>query len=364
MPLICHFLIGPPGSGKSTFAASLMQLGKYKIISSDSIREQLYGNENIQGNWVEIEAEIIAKMVNAVTASQPFIYDATNVKRGWRMDMLRKVARAVTTQGTRWRKPQWVCWHLRTPLAKCKEWNRKRSRQVPETVIEMGYQSLKDFPPMMAEGFIAVYPVYPMREDFSMQNIADTIKNITADGASLNYEKRQPITPHPYSSLVDFDRLMHLIALTRRDRVISSIPKIDEISTIISRKHGGIYANKKPLISDLNFLQQLGIILPTKTLPASLALVNDKSILASGITPPLTKDFRPHFYANLPDFKRLLRIIIYLGHHQMFTSGEENTEVIIQQLQDDDIIGQLQIDAARQDLKKIIRPYQIIPEFL
>ena len=197
-----------------------------------------------------------------------------------------------------------------------------------------------------------------------MANIADIIRNITASDASENYEKRQPINPHPYSRLVDFDRLMHLMAMTRRDRVISSPPKIDEISSILTRKHGIIYANKKALISDLNFLHQLGIIEPAKTLAASLALVNDKSILASGITPPLTKDFRPHFYANLPDFKRLLRIIIYLGHNQIFTSGAENTEVLIQQLLDDDIIRELQIDAARKDLAKIIRPYQIIPEFL
>ncbi|GAB4287419.1 MAG: hypothetical protein Fur0025_20820 [Oscillatoriaceae cyanobacterium] len=337
-----------------------MQLGKYKIISSDSIRKQLYGYEHIQGDWVEIEAEVIAQMVTNI-AAQPVIYDATNAKRGWRLDMLRKIAKALTNQGTRLPQPKWVGWHLRTPLATCQEWNKKRARQVPETVIEMAYQSLKDFPPMIAEGFIAVYPVYPMREDFSMGNIADIIKTITAYDASWNYEKRQPINPHPYSRLVDFDRLMHLIALTKRD---SSPPKIDEISSILTRKHGIIYANKKALISDLNFLQKLGIIEPAKTWPASLALVNDKSILASGITPPLTKDFRPHFYANLPDFKRLLRIIIYLGHHQMFTFGTENTEVLIQQLLEYDIIGELQIDAARQDLAKIIRPYQIIPEVL
>ncbi|RMG08866.1 MAG: hypothetical protein D6728_13705 [Cyanobacteria bacterium J055] len=46
-----HFLIGLPGSGKSTFAAQLDSLNDESIIiSPDRIRAELYGNESIQGN--------------------------------------------------------------------------------------------------------------------------------------------------------------------------------------------------------------------------------------------------------------------------------------------------------------------------
>jgi predicted kinase len=43
-PLISHFLVGTPGSGKSTFAAQLAKLGNYRIVSPDEIRKQLYGD--------------------------------------------------------------------------------------------------------------------------------------------------------------------------------------------------------------------------------------------------------------------------------------------------------------------------------
>ncbi|HIK12474.1 MAG TPA: ATP-binding protein [Oscillatoriaceae cyanobacterium M33_DOE_052] len=367
MPLICHLLIGPPGSGKSTFAAKLMQLGNYKIISSDGIRKQLYGDENTQGNWGEIEAEIIAQMVNAVAGKQPIIYDATNAKRGWRMDMLRKVAIAVTTQGKGLRKPEWVGWHLRTPLAKCKEWNRNRSRKVPETVIEMGYQSLRDFPPMMAEGFIAVYPVYLQRADFSEQNVAATIENLS--GAKLNDYNRQPMTLHPYSRLVDFDRLMHLIAILIRYYKLESFPKadnttsqhilfagqsIEEISAMMTRLHGKIYADKQALTADLDFLHRHGMIGEKDQNLPSL------KITAGGTDLSKKHNFIPHFYSHLPHFRRLLKIIKFILEHHNLPLDQPRANNLIIQLQEHHIIQPSQVEAVRKDIKKILQPYQIL----
>jgi dephospho-CoA kinase len=53
--MICHFLIGVPGSGKSTFSAEFAKLGNYRIVSTDAIRASLYGDATIQGEWVEVE---------------------------------------------------------------------------------------------------------------------------------------------------------------------------------------------------------------------------------------------------------------------------------------------------------------------
>lgn len=50
--MLCHFLIGVPSSGKSTFAQLLAQTGNYQIISTDAIRQQLYGDETIQGSGI------------------------------------------------------------------------------------------------------------------------------------------------------------------------------------------------------------------------------------------------------------------------------------------------------------------------
>ncbi|RUT03869.1 hypothetical protein DSM106972_047830 [Dulcicalothrix desertica PCC 7102] len=67
-PLICHFLIGSPGAGKSTIAQKLANYDKnYVIVSTDKIRFELYGDESIQGKWEEIEPIVIKQIKDIVT---------------------------------------------------------------------------------------------------------------------------------------------------------------------------------------------------------------------------------------------------------------------------------------------------------
>ena len=49
--LRCHLLIGPPATGKTTVAALLAPLLDAELLSTDRIREELYGDPMIQGNW-------------------------------------------------------------------------------------------------------------------------------------------------------------------------------------------------------------------------------------------------------------------------------------------------------------------------
>ena len=151
VPLICHFLIGPPGCGKSTLATLLTQLDpNARIVSTDRIRLSLFGDESIQGDWSLIEEKVITQIREAVQSGKPVIYDATNVKKEWRLSLLQQVKDD---------KIQWMAWHLQTPLDVCKAWNKQRSRQVPEQVIEELFRALQENPPSQKEGFFAVNSV-------------------------------------------------------------------------------------------------------------------------------------------------------------------------------------------------------------
>jgi predicted kinase len=173
-PLICHVLIGPPGCGKSTFATQLIQLEPTaKIVSTDQIRRELFGDESIQGDWSSVEENVLAQIRAAIQAGRPIIYDATNAKKEWRMSLLRQLA-DVSVAG---RSPnvQWIGWHLQTPLETCKAWNQKRQRQVPVLVIEELFQALHAQPPLAGEGFLAVNPVNVAADGFHLKQIEDQL---------------------------------------------------------------------------------------------------------------------------------------------------------------------------------------------
>ena len=159
--IVSHFLVGPPSSGKSTFARQLIQLNPTaRIVSTDAIRALLFGDESIQGDWLLVEQMVLFQMQEAFDAGCPVIYDATNAKREWRQSILGQVSRI---------NVQWIAWYLQTPLSVCKAWNAKRQRQVPEKAIEEFFQALRDNPPQISEGFIAVYSLVltPMGLEFA-----------------------------------------------------------------------------------------------------------------------------------------------------------------------------------------------------
>ncbi len=168
--VISHFLIGPPSSGKSTLANQLQKLNPTaRIVSTDAVRALLFGDESIQGDWSLIEANVLSQIREAFTAGQPVIYDATNVKREWRISLLERVAD---------NNVQWIAWQLQTPLWLCQLWNKQRTRQVPETVIEEFFFSVQNSPPSVIEGFVAVMGVAVTSEGIDIACIERQLKSV------------------------------------------------------------------------------------------------------------------------------------------------------------------------------------------
>jgi predicted kinase len=146
-----HMLIGPPGSGKSTLAQHMqVWLPHSCLVSTDQIRQDLYGDAAEQGAWPAIEAEVVRQMAQAIEKGQTVIYDATNTQRLWRIAFLQRLQPLGMA---------WIGWHLTTPLAICQQRNRQRSRQVPAPVITTCYEALQRCPPLVSDGFWAIYAV-------------------------------------------------------------------------------------------------------------------------------------------------------------------------------------------------------------
>jgi len=149
-PYSLILLIGLPGSGKSTLARQLVVADpKLTLISTDKIRERLFGDEIVQGVWLLVWREVQRQFQRAVIKISrgevgAAIYDATNAQRRHR----REVIISARAAGFKQIVGLWVD----TPVWLCLARNRRRDRLVPEEVILRMHRQLRDAPPSLSEG--------------------------------------------------------------------------------------------------------------------------------------------------------------------------------------------------------------------
>ena len=144
------FLIGLPGSGKSSLAQQLIRENQGRLlISTDAIRYQLFGDEAIQGPWFLVWQQLqqqFSKAALGISQRQLelAIYDATNAVYRQRREAIALARETGFTQitGLWLDMPAWLC------LAR----NRRRQRQVPDAVILRMHRQLRDAPPTVADG--------------------------------------------------------------------------------------------------------------------------------------------------------------------------------------------------------------------
>jgi len=153
-------LIGLPGSGKSTLAVQLLQAcPQRRLISTDAIRAQLFGDEQIQGDWLLVWREVERQLRDAVQCIKAgtvtdAIYDATNVVRKQRRQAIALARECGFTQIT-------GVW-LNTPISVCMQRNQSRDRQVPQDVIARMYRRLWGAPPSTQEGLNELIELSPI----------------------------------------------------------------------------------------------------------------------------------------------------------------------------------------------------------
>jgi predicted kinase len=75
-------LVGIPGSGKTTYAEKYIKENPNTVhLSSDKIREELWGNEATQGDNSEVFSLMQYRDIDALNNGQSVVYDATNITR-------------------------------------------------------------------------------------------------------------------------------------------------------------------------------------------------------------------------------------------------------------------------------------------
>lgn len=121
-------LVGIPGSGKTTYANKHIRKHPKTTVhlSSDKIREELYGDESIQGNPAEVFSLMQKRAVEALNDGNDVIYDATNITRKDRASIISICPKFVHIE----------CHIIWLPIHNCINRDATRKRTVGQAVID------------------------------------------------------------------------------------------------------------------------------------------------------------------------------------------------------------------------------------
>lgn len=143
---MCKFImmIGIPGSGKSTFAGKIAESENAVTVSSDKLREELFGTVYEFRKNALLFSEMFGRTCKYLNEGKSVIFDATNIRSSERKRILKRF-KAVFK----------VCYYIKTPLEKALYQNSTRDRNVPEEVIVKMYDKIQE--PQPIEGWDEIY---------------------------------------------------------------------------------------------------------------------------------------------------------------------------------------------------------------
>lgn len=134
-------LVGIPGCGKSTYAHEFLRGADVVYLSSDAIREEIFGDASCQEDHYKVFTLMQERALEALKNGYHIVYDATNITRKSRRGILSILPSYV-------KKDCVVVW---APIEECIARDKNRLRSVGEEVI---WKMLKRFEaPFYDEGF-------------------------------------------------------------------------------------------------------------------------------------------------------------------------------------------------------------------
>jgi len=359
----CHLLIGIPGSGKTTLAQQWCEHDpRRRHISTDQIRQTLYGHEIEQGLWDEIEREILLQVEQAIAAGQAIIYDATNAQRHHRFAILRSLKHYLQTRSDD-RPIHFYGWQLNTPLEDCHRRNRHRHRTIPAEILDTMHDALVAFPPDRAEGFVSLNIPPSLNDDpgnpqWDFEAI-DRIIQHSEKYHHLRNNRHRAVEPHPYSHLFDFERLMHLIATLIPPSPRGQHRDRSQILTDLDQRGLGIYANPDAIAKDLDWLEHIGLLRTQLDRQSETPRLTLDTI-------PTEQPYNPafgHRYSDRSTFHRLVTVIDAIArnplpdHHTKTQATHRLHDQVSDRLQWN---GKALRDRLRRDVERVLYPYGIL----
>ena len=135
-------MCGLPASGKSTYAKELSEKINAVVLSSDTLRLEMFGDETDQNHNQQVFQELHKRIKECLRSNNNAIMDCTNISSKRRRAFLNELKKIDCIKN---------CVIMATPYKQCLENNKSRERKIPEWVIEKMYRKWQT--PHTFEGF-------------------------------------------------------------------------------------------------------------------------------------------------------------------------------------------------------------------
>ena len=166
-------LVGLPGSGKTSWANEMVDKRDWLLhLSSDEIREELFGDESIQEDSNKVFELMNLRAREALKNGVDVIYDATNLSRKRRKGIIQQMPKAFDGEDISFESV-----YFATPYYRCLLNNSKRDRKVPKEVFFDMYKRLEI--PVLNEGFSVNSTIFqtPSKENWYAQSVKELIES-------------------------------------------------------------------------------------------------------------------------------------------------------------------------------------------